>query len=80
VAKLVREVLAAQPTGGVDPNEELLTTEEAAALTKMSVKWFERKRYERQGGPPFRRQGRTIRYLKSELMTWWIEQGRVDRH
>lgn len=51
-------------------DEELLTTVEAAAITKMSVSWFEKQRYFDQG-PPYLRRGRTIRYLRSELMTWW---------
>lgn len=55
----------------VDPNEEILTTAEAAKLTKMSMSWFEKKRFDGRGGPPFRRRGRSIRYLKSELMTWF---------
>ena len=55
----------------VDPNEEILTTAEAAKLTKMSMSWFEKKRFEGRGGPPFRRRGRSIRYLKSELLAWF---------
>jgi len=54
----------------VDPNEEILTTAEAAKLTKMSISWFEKKRFVGRGGPPFRRMGRNVRYLKSELMDW----------
>lgn len=57
------------------PEIELLTTREAAALTKMSIKWFERMRYERTG-PPFLRRGRTIRYVKADLVAWW-QQGKV---
>jgi predicted DNA-binding transcriptional regulator AlpA len=55
----------------VDPNEEILTTAEAAKLTKMSMSWFEKRRFEGRGGPPFRRRGRSIRYLKSELIAWF---------
>ncbi len=56
------------------PPEEILTTREAAALVKMSEAWFERKRWEGHGGPPYRRRGRTVRYLKSELLAWWAEE------
>lgn len=57
----------------VDPDEELLTTEEAARLTKMSPAWFERMRWEGQG-PPFYRAGRAVRYMRSELLGWWKER------
>jgi len=53
------------------PDLELLTTEEAAGLTKMSVAWFERKRWEGLG-PPYYRRGRTVRYVKRELLSWWL--------
>ena len=55
-------------------DDTLLTTREAAAFTKMSVAWFERKRYEGEGGPPYRKRGRSVRYLKSELLAWWAER------
>lgn len=58
-------------------NEEILTTYEAARLTKLSMAWFERKRWMGEG-PPFRRRGRNVRYLKSELLTWWIEVRGTD--
>jgi len=63
--------------GPIDPYEEVLTTEEAAQLTKMSVIWLKKQRCA-GGGPPYLRRGRTVRYLKSELLTWWSEQ-RPDR-
>jgi len=53
------------------PNFELLTTEEAARLTKMSMAWFERKRWEGLG-PPYYRRGRSVRYVKHELLRWWL--------
>lgn len=51
---------------------ELLTTAEAAALTKLSMAWFERQRWLRTG-PPYVRRGRSVRYVKSELLAWWAE-------
>jgi len=85
VRQMVRTKLGGEDVAGSDAlppglaaavrfDEELLTTAEAAALTKMSVAWFERKRWERVGGPPYRRRGRSIRYLKSELLAWWIAE------
>jgi hypothetical protein len=52
-----------------DPNDEYLTTEEAATKLKRSPKTLE---YWRAlgDGPPFYRQGRAIRYLLSEVMGW----------
>jgi len=59
------------------PDVELLTTEEAAKLTKMSRAWFERKRWEGLG-PPYYRRGRTVRYVKYELLSWWLTSRVVD--
>lgn len=54
-------------------DDELLTTEEAAALTRMSVAWFKAMRSTdpHREGPPYLRRGRTIRYVRRELMEWW---------
>lgn len=63
------------------PDVELLTTEEAARLTKMSMAWFERKRWEGLG-PPYYRRGRTVRYVKQELLEWWLTApaaGEIDK-
>lgn len=50
---------------------EMLTTKEAALLTKMSMAWYERKRWEGLG-PPYYRKGRSVRYVKHELLSWWL--------
>lgn len=68
------QALGTQPA--VVRDDELLTTQEAAALTKMSVAWFQRARWERKG-PPYFRIGRSIRYLHSDLTAWWSQE-RVD--
>lgn len=54
-------------------DEEMLTTAEAAQLTRMSRAWFERKRWEGEG-PPYYRAGRAVRYMRSELLAWWRER------
>lgn len=78
--KLASEAYAKKARGSIDlspepvrANEELLTTEEAAHLTKMSRAWFERMRWEGQG-PPYYRAGRAVRYMRSELLGWWKER------
>lgn len=58
---------------GIHWDDELLTTREAAALTKMSAAWYERKRWFGKG-PPYRKIGRSVRYVRSELLAWWIER------
>jgi predicted DNA-binding transcriptional regulator AlpA len=63
----------APPSPEVRLDDEILTTSEAAELTKMSAAWFERKRWEGHGGPPYHRRGRSVRYFKSELLSWWAE-------
>lgn len=55
----------------VPTDDELLTTDEAAALTKMSAAWFKKQRYDGVDGPPVVRIGRSVRYLKSDLFAWW---------
>lgn len=65
-------------SAGDEPwDDAFLTTREAARLVKLSVKWFERRRYEGFGGPPFHRRGRAVRYLRSELIAWF-QEGRVN--
>lgn len=72
-APLVPAPAVIRPYMGLKPpDEELLTTEEAAAITKLSTHWFKRKRWEGRG-PPYRRRGRSVRYLKSELLAWFTE-------
>lgn len=56
----------------LEPGDEFLTTREAAALTKMSTAYYEKIRW-MQVGPPYLKRGKTVRYLKSELMAWWTE-------
>lgn len=63
-------------SASIDSTDEFLTTREAAALTKLSVAWFERAPWERSG-PPYLKCGRAVRYLKAELLQWWAGR-RVD--
>ena len=57
--------------------EEVLTTRDAAALTKMSKSWFEKQRFVGIG-PPYRKRGRSVRYIKSELLAWFTEFRETD--
>jgi predicted DNA-binding transcriptional regulator AlpA len=68
--------MPSKPPKSIIPDEEFLSTREAAALTKLSVTWFEKQRCQERG-PPYIRFGRTVRYLKSELLAWFSE-GRCD--
>lgn len=79
--KLSNESSPKKRRGAVDQDcapitldDEMLTTAEAARLTKMSRAWFERKRWEGEG-PPYYRAGRAVRYIRSELLTWWKCRG-----
>lgn len=52
------------------PDDEFLTTKEAAALMRMSPAWFEKCRW--QGiGPPYLKCGRSVRYVRRQLLEWW---------
>ena len=60
-----------------ESDDELLTTTEAVALTKMSESWFKKQRWKRSG-PPYRKRGRVVRYVKSELLRWFTEFRATD--
>jgi hypothetical protein len=47
-----------------------LSTKEAASLLGMSVSWLEKTRCFGFGGPPFRKIGRRVVYVRCELMEW----------
>jgi hypothetical protein len=61
------------PAAPPDPNDEYLTTEEAAKRLKRSTKTLEYWRLIGKG-PPFYRQERAIRYLLSEVLAWGASQ------
>ena len=46
-----------------------MTAKEVAAFLGMSLAWIYR-RTEQGGGPPFRRRGRKILFLRSEIERW----------
>lgn len=48
---------------------EFITEEEAAKLIGYSRKYLQKWR-KREGGPPFVRKGRTIRYNRTQLLEW----------
>ena len=50
--------------------DELLTTDEAAALVKLSEKWFRQARWT-GSGPPYMKIGRAVRYEKAVLLDWF---------
>ena len=54
------------------PNDELITTRQAAELTNVSVAWYERMRLG-TSGPPYIKRNRLVRYVRSELLAWWNE-------
>jgi hypothetical protein len=56
-----------------DVNDEYLTTEEAARILKRSAKTLEYWRLVGKG-PPYYRQIRAVRYLRSELLAWGASQ------
>lgn len=57
---------------GAGPLAEVLTPTEAAALLKVRPSWM----YEaaRVGGVPYLKLGRHLRFLRSDLEAWLIEQ------
>ena len=51
-----------------DPND-ILTTDEAAKLMKVGISMLEKHRVYGDG-PPFYKVGRSVRYIRHEIMTW----------
>jgi len=58
--------------------DELLTEKEAAALRRKSI-YALRKERARRAGPPFIKDGNSIRYRKSELLAWLEARERETR-
>lgn len=58
--------------------DELLTEKEAAALRRKSI-YALRKERARRAGPPFIKDGSSIRYRKSELLAWLEAHARETR-
>lgn len=47
----------------------LLTQQETARILKKSESWLERSRWD-GSGPPFKKIGRSVRYVEAELFAW----------
>ena len=47
----------------------LLTQRETAGILKKSEAWLERSRWDGTG-PPFKKIGRSVRYVEAELFAW----------
>src|SRR3954453_3808799 len=57
--------------GVADRNPDMLRSAEAARYIDMSDSWLRQSRMlDRMDGPPFLRQGRAIRYRRSDLDRW----------
>lgn len=53
----------------------LISTEQAAQMTAMSVNWFRQKRVT-GGGPPYVKMGtRSVRYRLTDLQEWFDKNG-----
>jgi hypothetical protein len=61
-----------------EPGDEFLTTQQAATILKRSTKTLEFWRLLNKG-PRFYKQGRVVRYLRSELFQWAMGQPRDTR-
>lgn len=55
-----------------DSNAEILTPEQVATLLQVSPRTVEEWR-RTQSGPPWRRMGRHVRYLRREVLVWFEE-------
>ncbi len=53
-----------------DISREYLRTEEAAELLRMSVQYLSIARFRGEGGPPYIKIGRAVRYRRSSLIEW----------
>ena len=55
----------------MDHFDKLVNTKEASSLTGMSIAWFERKRWLKEGPPLYKVGSRSIRYKVKELFEWF---------
>ena len=49
---------------------KLLTQAEVSKIIRKSESWLERSRWSGEGGPPFKKIGRHVRYSLDDLMQW----------
>lgn len=59
------------------PEPEYLSTAAAAAITGLSIAWFERIRWA-GGGPPYMKVGRSVRYSTQELRAFMAARRRTS--
>lgn len=57
---------------GMSDERQILTAEQVAELLQVSVRTVEEWRRTRTG-PPYRKMGRHIRYLRAEVLVWFEE-------
>ncbi|MDQ3560459.1 MAG: helix-turn-helix domain-containing protein [Pseudomonadota bacterium] len=60
-----------------DPIPRLLTTKEAAALLRMSLSFLMKARL-KGDGPRYRKVGRCVRYVESDLLAYLKQNGRMS--
>ncbi len=60
-----------------DPIPRLLTTQEAAALLRMSLSFLMKARL-KGDGPRYRKVGRCVRYVESDLLAYLKQNGRMS--
>ena len=57
-----------------DDEQQIMTGEQVAALLQVSPRTIEEWR-QTKVGPPFRRMGKHVRYLRREVLAWFEELG-----
>lgn len=50
--------------------ETRLTSRQVAQFLGMSESWLEKTRWSGMGGPPYRKIGRSVRYVWGEVLQW----------
>jgi len=56
--------------------EEMLTAKEVATEMKISTSWLAKRRMDGDG-PPYIKVGRSIRYMRTEIMQWMRSRQRM---
>jgi predicted DNA-binding transcriptional regulator AlpA len=65
------------PTEKRLPTEQMLTPKEVAVEWKISTSWLAKRRMEGDG-PPYIKVGRSVRYVRAEMLQWMKSRQRLS--
>lgn len=70
-----RPTASAAPAVQVDPGSETMLPPEVARMLKVSISYLAKARM-RGDGPPYHKIGRSVRYVRAEVLAWLESRSR----